>query len=169
MSNPHHDNTVDEHVVRIVAVAVTALAAVSLHPRFTWISIFLAADFFVRAWVAPRLSPLRWFATRTVGLLKLRPKAVYAPPKVFASRLGSAITLLVVVMHLGSSAAATVMTLILIAAAGLEALANFCIACWIYPYVHRLRHAASLDRRDPHSDAAGSNPLLQSEGRDPGH
>lgn len=142
MIDPQHDNTVDEHVVRLVALAVVGLAAASLLPALGWVSAILAADFFVRAWLDPMSSPLRRIAHRVASYTHLQPKPVYAPPKRFAARIGSVITMTAAVAHVGFDAAAVVLTLILIVAAGLEAFANFCVGCWVYPYVRRIRELA---------------------------
>lgn len=142
MIDPQNDNTVDEHVVRLVALAVVGLAVASLHPALAWVSVLLAVDFFVRAWLNPTSSPLRWIARRVVSFARLQPKPIYAPPKRFAARIGSVLTLAAAVAHLGFDAAAVALTLILVVAAGLEAFANLCIACWVYPYARRIRELA---------------------------
>lgn len=134
-------NTVDEHVARIVAGLVVCLALLSLAPSFMWVSGLLAIDFFIRAWISRRYSPLRWVAKRVAAALRLSPKHVYAPPKQFAARIGSVITIAMVALHLVTHEFAGVVTLVLIVAASLEAFAGFCIACWLYPYAYRLRRA----------------------------
>lgn len=135
-------NTVDEHAARVVAGIVVATALVSLWaPAWPLVAV-LALDFATRAWVDRRYSPLRWIAKRLTHALGLAPKPVYAPPKRFAAQIGSVLTLVALALHLsGLHAAADVVTAALIVAASLEAAAGLCIACWLYPFVHRLRPA----------------------------
>lgn len=132
-------NTVDEHAARMVAALVVVLALLSLHPALMWLSAVLAFDFAMRAWVSRRYSPLRWIAKGLAAALHLEPKPVYAPPKQFAARIGSVLTLAAVALHLTVHVGAVVVTLMLVAAASLEAIAGFCIACWVYPHVFRAR------------------------------
>ncbi|HET6351848.1 MAG TPA: DUF4395 domain-containing protein [Coriobacteriia bacterium] len=131
-------NTVDERAARIVAGLTVTLALLSLVPGAWWLVAVLAADFAVRAWVNRRYSPLRWAAKRVARAAGLEPKPVYAPPKRFAARIGSVLTLVALAAHLGGAhTAAVVVTAMLVVAASLEAFAGFCIACWLYPFVHR--------------------------------
>lgn len=132
-------NTIDEHAARIVAALVVALALLSLLPALMWVSGLLAVDFFIRAWISRKYSPLRWLAKRLATTFQLPPKYVYAPPKQFAARIGSVLTITMFVLHLGWHVPATAVTLMLVIAASLEAFAAFCIACWLYPLVHRPR------------------------------
>lgn len=135
-------NSIDGNAARVVAGIVATLALASLWSPAWWLTIVLAADFFVRAWVGRTYSPLRWVAKRITGALGVPVKPTYAPPKRFAARIGSALTLLIVSAHLlGLSGLAIVVTLALVAAASLEAFASFCIACWVYPYVFRRQGA----------------------------
>lgn len=134
--------TIDGNAARVVAGVVVTLALVSLWSPAWWLTIVLAADFFVRAWVGRTYSPLRWIAKRITATAGVPVKPTYAPPKRFAARIGSVLTLLIVTSHLlGLTTLALVVTLALIAAASLEAFAGFCIACWVYPYVARKQAA----------------------------
>ena len=137
-------NSIDGNAARVVAGIVAALALASLWPPAWWLTIVLAIDFFVRAWVGRTYSPLRWVAKRITGALGVPVKPTYAPPKRFAARIGSALTLLIVASHLlGLGGLALAVTLALVAAASLEAFASFCIACWVYPYVFRRQTSTS--------------------------
>lgn len=138
MDRTRHENTVDEHVVRAIAAMVAVLAAASLLPGLSGITALLAADFFIRGWVNPDLSPLCWLSRRIVGLTGLDYRPVYAPPKRFATRIGAVIAGLAAVLQFGPETGATVVTLMLVLAAGLEAVAGFCIACWVFPYAQRM-------------------------------
>lgn len=132
-------NTVDAHAARIVAAIVVVVALLSLVPSLMWLSGILATDFFIRAWVGRRYSPIRWVAKHITAVLRLPPKYAYAPPKQFAARVGSMLTMTIAFSHFGLHEFAVATTLLLIVAASLEAFAGFCVACWLYPYVYRVR------------------------------
>jgi hypothetical protein len=135
-------NTVDNNAARVVAGITAALALLSLWPPATWLIAVAAADFFVRAWVNRRYSPLRWIAKQITSALQLQAKPVYAPLKQFAARIGSILAIAATVLHAGGlHLAAASVTFALLAAASLEALAGFCLACWLYPFVFRTRRA----------------------------
>lgn len=139
-------NTVDEHAARIVAGIVVVLAALSLWPPAWFLIALLAVDFSIRAWIDRKYSHLRLVAKSITGLLGWEPKPVYAPPKRFAAQIGSALTILATVLHIvGFHVAAVVVTVMLIVAAALEAGLGFCLACWLYPFVFRLKGEASTD------------------------
>jgi len=133
-------NTVDERAARIVAAVVVACAVVSLWPPVWPLIGVLAADFTLRGFVDRRYSPLRWVAKRMTAALGLQPKPTYAPPKRFAAQIGASLTIVATALHVaGLHSAALVVTGMLIVAASLEASIGFCLACWIYPLVFRLR------------------------------
>jgi hypothetical protein len=133
-------NTVDEHAARIVASIAVVLAAFSLWEPARFLIALLAIDFTLRGFVSRRYSPLRFVAKSITGALGWEPKPVYAPPKRFAAQIGATLTIAATVLHVaGLHVAALVVTTLLIVAASLEAGLGICLACWIYPYVFRLR------------------------------
>lgn len=132
--------TVDERAARVCAGIIVILAALSLWRPAMFVIAFLALDFTIRGFLSRRYSPLRWLAKTIAGLTGAGPRPVYAPPKRFAAQIGAALTVLATALHLaGLHTAAVVVTLLLIAAASLEAALGFCGACWIYPFVFGVR------------------------------
>ena len=133
-------NTVDEHAARIVASIAFVLAVVSLWEPASLLIALLAVDFTLRGFVNRKYSPLRFVAKSITGALGWEPKPVYAPPKRFAAQIGSTLTIVATLLHVaGLHVAAVVVTALLIVAASLEAGLGVCLACWVYPYVFRLR------------------------------
>lgn len=133
-------NTVDENAARIVAAFTVLLSSVAIVTAEWWPIAVLVADFYLRGWVDRRYSPLRWLAKQTARALSLEPKPVYAPPKQFAAQIGSLLTAVALTACLsGAHGAAVVVAAMLITAASLEAIAGFCIACWLYPLLFRAR------------------------------
>jgi hypothetical protein len=134
--------TIDAHAARVTAGIVLGIALLSLWPPAWWLTAVLAVDFFIRAWVGRAHSPLRWIAKRVTRAFGVPPKPAYAPPKQFAARVGSVLTLIVAGTHAaGLHTLAGVVTLALVAAASLEAFAGFCVACWLYPHLFPARDA----------------------------
>ena len=83
---------------------------------------------------------MRFAAKSITGALNWEPKPVYAPPKRFAAQIGATLTIAAVLLHVaGAHVAALLVTGMLIVAASLEAGFGVCLACWVYPYVFRLR------------------------------
>ena len=131
-------NTVDEHVARFVAGYTVLLASASLYGSLAWLIAVLAVDFLIRALAGTNFSPLAVAGRAVVRLARLTPKPVYAPPKSLAAQIGATLTVLATVLHAsGLHAAAVVVTILLVAAASLEAFAGVCVACWVHPYVFR--------------------------------
>jgi len=133
-------NTVDEHAARIVAASVVILAVLSFLAPAWYLVAFLAADFTIRGFFDRTYSPLRWIAKRVTAALGWAIKPVYAPPKRFAAGIGATLTITATLAHLvGFHLAAVLVTGALVVAATLEAGFGVCLACWVYPYVTRLR------------------------------
>ncbi len=129
-------STVDDNAARWVAGIIVALGLLSLWPPAHWLSAVAAADFSIRAWGNRRYSPMRWVAKQITAGLRTPPRFVYAPPKQFAARIGSVMTLGATALYLaGLDGGAILLTVALLSAASLEAFAGFCIACWLYPLV----------------------------------
>jgi energy-converting hydrogenase Eha subunit A len=95
-----------------------------------WLTIPLAYGFWARVLTGPRLSPLGQLATRVIAPRLGAPKIVPGPPKRFAQAMGAAMSTTALV--LGLETAATVVLLVLAAAASLEAFAGLCLGCEIF-------------------------------------
>jgi hypothetical protein len=135
---------VDEHVVRLVAGFVVAIAAVALAAGGQWLFALLALDFAARATGRATLSPLAQIARALLQSRKVAPKPAYAPPKRFAARVGLGFAVVAFALWgVGQPLAASVVGALLIGAASLEAFAGFCIACWLYAYLPKPRATAS--------------------------
>jgi hypothetical protein len=126
--------TVNEKAARTVAVGVVALAVVIAATGWFWLTIPLAYGFWARVLTGPTLSPLGQFATRIAAPRLGAPKSVPGPPKRFAQAMGAVMstTALVLGLVLGLETAATVVLLVLVVAASLEAFAGLCLGCEIF-------------------------------------
>jgi Domain of unknown function (DUF4395) len=131
-------NPVNEKAARVVAAGVLGLSSATLaasarDDRWLWLTAPLAAGFLARVAAGPTLSPLGQLATRVVAPRLGAPRPVPGPPKRFAQGIGLAVS--------GGALAATAaerprvargLLGVLVAAAGLEAAAGFCLGCWLF-------------------------------------
>jgi Domain of unknown function (DUF4395) len=133
-------NPVNEKAARVVAgvVAVTGLLIVLTGAH--WLLAVLAYGFWARVLTGPKLSPLGRVATRVAAPRLGPPKYVAGPPKRFAQGMGAAFTTAAAVLALGfaATAAADVLTAMLVVAATLESVFALCLGCQVFGLLMRL-------------------------------
>lgn len=133
-------NTIDEHLVRLISAVVGVIAVVTLLSPYRWLLGLVAVDFLVLGFLPLRFSPLAIASSAALRTLHITPKPVYFPPKQFAARVGFVASGLAFGLWLlGQQVAFTVVTLFLVVGAGMDSIANYCLACWLYTLLHRLR------------------------------
>ncbi|MCU0434678.1 MAG: DUF4395 domain-containing protein [Bacteroidia bacterium] len=138
---PVNSTTVNERVLRVLAILVVSLTAVSLIAVTPWIMLFLAFDFAARTFSFPQLSLLRWLSEKTVSLLKLQPQPVNAGPKKFAAGLGMVFSLVIGLLLFTDYYLLTALTGgMLIACAVLESVAGYCVGCKIFILQNQIRN-----------------------------
>lgn len=127
---------VDENIVRFTALWVVFLAGFTvLVPNF-YIPLYLAFDFYLRAFTKARFSPLSWISIQFVKVLKLKPHLIDKAPKIFAARIGLSLTVLMAVAaFFGFNILLVSIGAILMLFAFLECGVNFCAGCWVYTYI----------------------------------
>lgn len=126
----------NENVVRITAFWVIVLTGIFiLHPN-PYIALFLAIDFYIRAFTTSKYSPLSWFSSKVADWMKLEPQWINKAPKIFAARVGLLFSILMFAMALfGLAVPAVIIASVLVLFAFLECGLNFCAGCWVYTYV----------------------------------
>jgi len=100
--------------------------------------VFLFADFFLRACELSQYSPIAITSKGIIRQLGLNSYLINAGPKIFAARIGFVLCFLVLLstlFHL--NLAAWTLAGILGLFSFLEGAFGLCIACEIYPFVHR--------------------------------
>ena len=127
---------IDSNTSRLTVFLNVLLMAgflISLNPVF--ISI-VAIDYFVRAALDIKYSPIRFVASRAVNAMNLRKKPINLAQKIFASRLGflCAISSLILIL-LGYNTASIIVATLLMCLAILDSVFNFCVGCLIYNYL----------------------------------
>lgn len=120
-----------------------ALALVSLFLFFTsypWIIWVLSVDFFIRGFLNPRYSVYGAVSKTILCRFKIRPVMVNAGPKIFAAKIGFVFCcMLAASSFFDFPKTSLAIGLIFAVCAGLEAIFKFCLACRIYPFIHKAK------------------------------
>jgi hypothetical protein len=132
-------NPVNEKAARSVAAGVLALAVLTLATQWLWLTVPLAAGFWLRVASGPRFSPLGQLATRVIAPRLGPAKLVPGPPKRFAQSIGAVFTTAAAVAYLGFGSAliANVLVAFIVVAAGLESIFAVCLGCIAFGWLMR--------------------------------
>ncbi len=129
---------VNEKVVRINATLSILSIILFFFTSFKLIILILGIDFFIRGFFNPKYSPYSAIAKTTLYIFKAEPLMVNAGPKIFAARVGFIFCCLIALSYfLNFEKLSLVIGSIFIFFAALEAIFKFCLACKIYPFIHR--------------------------------
>ena len=103
---------------------------VVLATSWYWLLIPLAYGFWARVLTGPTLSPLGWTAQNVIAPRLGPKKPVPGPPKRFAQGVGAFMSTLALVLAFAvSGAAADVVLVLFLPAAGLESIVGYCLGC----------------------------------------
>lgn len=98
--------------------------------------IIVAIDYFIRAFIKIKFSPIRFIALGIVKILLLKKKLIGISPKIFASRLGFLVAAIsVILIFTGFPTASLIIAGLLMILSLMDSVFNFCIGCIIYTYV----------------------------------
>lgn len=131
--------TLNENTVRIVAFTVAVLAIVFLLTGNIIPVVILAIDFSLRSFGLKQFSPLRFIGDKLNDVLfNSSKKPIFAPPKMFAAKIGLLFCVAIIVFFLAELFNISfILAIILTAFALLESLANICVACYMYSFIHK--------------------------------
>jgi hypothetical protein len=116
------------------------LIIISLFWINIWIPLFLTLDFFILGFLEK--TSLRSLVAKKVTKKLKAGKMVNAGPKIFAAKIGFWASLIITLcVFLNWTAAYYFVAGILTAAAGAEAIFEFCLGCKMFPYWMRLKNA----------------------------
>ncbi|TNF45488.1 MAG: DUF4395 domain-containing protein [Bacteroidetes bacterium] len=133
---PISNEYVNESVTRINALLAFLLMAAGLLFNTVGFVIFLATDFFIRAFTQAKYSPISYLSNLLVNALQLDKKNIDKAPKVFAARIGFLMSLaIVVLLLLNLNTAAIAVGGILLFFASLEFALAICVGCIVYTYL----------------------------------
>jgi uncharacterized membrane protein len=133
---PISTEKIDSNISRLTVFLNVVLMAgflITLNPIFI---LIVSIDYFIRAALDVKFSPIRLVAYRAINTLSLKKKPINLAQKTFASRLGflCAITSFVLIL-LGYNTASLVVVGILISLSIMDSVFNFCVGCLIYNYL----------------------------------
>ncbi|CAA6817343.1 MAG: Unknown protein [uncultured Sulfurovum sp.] len=124
---------IDSNFVRIIATQVSIVALLFLLTNHVIFILLLLLDFSSRAIKISGLSPFVFIAKGIINILNIEPRLTNEAPKRFALYFGLFISLVITVIYfLGFFKIALGLTSLLILAALLEAVSNYCVGCKIY-------------------------------------
>ncbi|MDM5271824.1 DUF4395 domain-containing protein [Sulfurovum sp. zt1-1] len=132
-SCPISTRRVDANMVRIISFQVALITLALIITGKSFLAFLLLFDFAVRISRRPELSLFNLIAKYTVNRCNITPKLCDESPKRFALGLGFFTSLLLVVLYLaGLYTIASVVGIVLLFAALLETIFDFCIGCKLY-------------------------------------
>ena len=131
--------TVNENTVRIIAFLAAVSAIVFLLTGNSIPFIFLAIDFATRGFGFKQYSLLRFISDKINDVLfNGTKKPIFAPPKLFAAKIGLLFCVAILIFFFaGWHTISNILAAVLTAFALLESLANICVACYMYSFMHR--------------------------------
>jgi Domain of unknown function (DUF4395) len=136
---------VNENKVRLTALWVLLLLLLLLsfpiwHRQGLFISIFLAIDFFLRAFNLGKYSPFNKLSELTVRLFHISNKSIDQAPKRFAAKIGFILSLVIIAFLLtGINTGALILAIIFALFAFLESFLGFCAGCYVYSFLKKLK------------------------------
>jgi hypothetical protein len=134
---PISSGRVPAAIPRLVAFFVATIVVVTLLTGFYPLLLFLAIDFFIRGFLENRKSPLALCALLVYNLGRFESPMIDRAPKVFASKIGFALSSILFVAGLLSfSGLFVVLAVGLAVFAMLESLFAICVGCYIYTYLY---------------------------------
>ncbi|MDA3821903.1 MAG: DUF4395 domain-containing protein [Bacteroidales bacterium] len=133
---PISDKRVNENVVRLTALWVVLLSIAYLLVPNPFIPLYLAIDFYIRAFTNLKFSPLSWISNQMISRIDMQVHMIDKAPKIFAARIGFGFSISMVVLSLlGLTTVSIPVASVLILFAFLECGLNFCAGCWVYTYI----------------------------------
>jgi len=129
---------VNEKVVRINATLSILSIILLFFTSFKVVILILGIDFFIRGFLNPKYSPYSAISKTILYMFKAEPLMVNAGPKIFAARVGFIFCCLIALScFLNFDRLSLIIGSIFIFFAALETIFKFCLACKIYPLIHR--------------------------------
>ncbi|MEW6183163.1 MAG: DUF4395 domain-containing protein [Bacillota bacterium] len=135
---PIAGHTVNAKAARVASFLTTLVLLVFLLTPVKWLIFVLAADFFLRSTSGAKFSPFAAAGRYMLAALKVEPQMENAGPKLFAAKLGLFFSVLTGVLFLaGWTLQASVVAVLFLFCAALEAFFGCCLGCKMYPLLYR--------------------------------
>ncbi len=141
------ENQVNAKVARMNALVVFALSLIFLLTPYGWVIYLLLADFFIKGAFHPKYSPVSRLNGWILDLIEEEPKRIFAPPKLFANKVGLAFAIIISVFYTaGLWVPAEVFAIVLTIFAFLEFAFEFCMGCWVYDLYYKIASPAKAKK-----------------------
>lgn len=129
---------VNEKAMQINAALTILSLMLFFFTPYKWIILVLSIDFFIRGFLNPSYSFYSSLSKTVLNIFKIKPSMVNAGPKIFAAKIGFLFCCMIAASYLlNFEKAAWITGLIFTVCATLEAIFKFCVACKIYPFIHK--------------------------------
>ncbi|HLP05393.1 MAG TPA: DUF4395 domain-containing protein [Paludibacter sp.] len=136
---PISNRKIDEHVARLNGAFTLLFLGLFFATGHVSALFVLFVDFFLRSGKFFRYSLFSFFSRNITAAISLKPTLINAGPKIFASRIGLLFSLVLLVGFIfGATNTTLIVGAILGACAFLESVLGYCVACQVYPFVHKL-------------------------------
>lgn len=130
---------VNQKVARLNAAWVVLFALVFVFfPLWRFIIFVPVVNFLVMGFLGPWYSPISQLNKAILRALKIQPAMIYAPPKIFAAKIGFFLSLVGTILYLiNYPIAAVVVIAVLGFFALLEVVFGFCMGCWAHSFIYK--------------------------------
>jgi len=126
----------DSNISRLTALLNVIFLVVFITTSNPIFIVFVFVDFFIRATLNNKYSPVRFAAAGIVRAINLKKKPINLAQKVFASRLGFVCALSSLMLYLlDYNTASIVVAALLMILSFMDAVFKFCVGCLIYNYL----------------------------------
>jgi hypothetical protein len=133
---PISTEKIDLNVSRLTAFINVVLMGIFVFTLNPFCLAVVIVDYFIRAAMDGRYSPINIVSAQIVGLLPLEKKTKDLAQKVFASRLGFLCAFVSgIFLFLGYTTGSLITISILLVLAFADAVLNFCVGCLIYNHL----------------------------------
>jgi hypothetical protein len=127
---------IDSNLSRLTIFINVVLLGIFLVNRNPFIISFVAIDYFIRAALNIKYSPVRLLAKQIISLFNLKKKPVGLSQKIFASRLGFLCAFAAMILLIsGFPTTSFFVALALMLLSFMDSVLNFCVGCLIYNYL----------------------------------
>lgn len=138
---PVSHKMLNEPVLRLSAAIIFIILLVFFQTLSIIPIAFLAFEFFIRAIDMGKYSVINFLARNLASAFKIKEKKVNAGPKIFASRIGFFLSVVIIsLLLLSYPVMAMVFAGVLVLFTFLEAACGFCMACVVYPFLYQLTY-----------------------------
>jgi len=132
---------VNQNKLKLTALSVLIVAITYLFTGYWILPAFLVVDFFLRSFNFSDYSLLNIISINLANFLSLETEPVDQAPSRFASKIGLAFSVVILILDLlNHTTAAIAFASILSLNAFLESIVGFCTACYIYTRYKSISH-----------------------------